>query len=100
MFNIKSDGYYRAQLAAKEFSQIKEINFDELFSPVVCYETVHIFLAVVVLEDWDIYDVDVKTTYLYSNLDKEIYIKQSEGLRLFSKEKKVWQLHKALYSLK
>ena len=29
----------------------------------------------------------------------EIYIEQLEGFRLFSKKKKVWQLHEVLYSL-
>jgi len=51
VFNIKSDGYYRSQLVTKEFSQVKEINFDKLFSPVVCYETTHLFLAVAALEN-------------------------------------------------
>ena len=38
VFNIKFDGYYRSWLIAKNFSQIKEINFNELFSIVVHYE--------------------------------------------------------------
>ena len=32
------------------------------------------FLAIAVLEDWNIYSIDIKTAYLYSNLNKEIYI--------------------------
>jgi len=40
VFNIKPDGRYRSCLVAKEFSQVEDINFDELFSPVVYYETV------------------------------------------------------------
>ena len=47
-----------------------------------------LFLAVTALEDWDIYNINVKTVYLYSNLDKEIYIEQSEDFRLSDKEKK------------
>ena len=58
-----------------------------------------LFLAIATLEDWDIHSVDVKTAYLYGNLSKKIYIKQPEGFRLFNKENKVWQLHKALYGL-
>ena len=48
-----------------------------------------LFLAITILEDWNIYGVNVKTVYLYSNLNKEIYIKQPEDFRLPSKEKKV-----------
>jgi len=39
VFNIKPDGYYQSRLVAKGFSQVEGINFDELFSPVVYYET-------------------------------------------------------------
>jgi len=51
---------------------------------------VQLLLAVAVLEDLDIQSIDVKTTYLYSNLDKEIYMEQSEGFKLPGKENKVW----------
>ena len=66
VFNIKSDGYYRSQLVAKGFSQVKEINFDELFSLVVNYETAYLFLADTVLEYWNIHSIHMKTAYLYS----------------------------------
>ena len=39
VFNIKPDGCYRSRFVAKGFSQVEGIDFDELFSPVVCYET-------------------------------------------------------------
>jgi len=74
VFNIKSDGCYRSQLIAKELSQIEGINLNKLLSPVICYKMTYLFLAIAILEDWDIYNVNVKTAYLYSNPDKEIYI--------------------------
>jgi len=100
VFNIKPDGCYRSRLVAKGFSQVEGINFDELFSPVVRYKTARLLLAVVALEDLDIQSVDIKTAYLYGDLDKEIYMEQPEGFKLPGKENKVWQLRKALYSLK
>ena len=90
VFNIKSNDRYRSQLVVKEFSQIKGIDFDELFSLVVYYEIACLFLAVAALEDWDIHSIDVKTIYLYGNLDEKIYIEQPKGFRLSGKEKKVW----------
>jgi len=89
VFNIKSNGCYRSWLVAKRFSQIKEIKFDELFSLVVYYETACLFLAVAVLEDWNIHSINIKTIYFYSYLDKKIYMEQPEGFRLPGKEKKV-----------
>ena len=61
VFNIKPDGRYRSRLVAKGFSQVEGIDFDELFSPVVRYETAQLLLAVAALEDLDIQNVDVKT---------------------------------------
>ena len=100
VFNIKPDGHYRSRLVAKGFSQVKGIDFDELFSPIVYYETTRLLLAVAALENLDIQSIDVKTAYLYGDLDEEIYIEQPEGFKLPGKENKVWRLHKALYGLK
>jgi len=100
VFNIKPDGRYRSRLVAKGFSQVEGIDFDKLFSPVVHYETVRLLLAVAALEDLNIQSVDVKTVYLYGDLDEKIYMEQPEGFKLSGKENKVWQLCKALYSLK
>jgi len=54
VFNIKPDGHYQSRLVAKGFSQVEGIDFDELFSPVVHYETARLLLAVAALEDLDI----------------------------------------------
>jgi hypothetical protein len=90
VFNVKSDGRKRARLVAKGFSQIEGIDFDELFSPVVRYETTQLILGVAALEDFKIESVDVKAAYLYGKLDEEIYMEQPEG---FTKNSKVWRLN-------
>jgi len=100
VFNIKPDGHYQSCLVAKGFSQVEGIDFDELFSPVVRYETARLLLAVAALEDLDIQSIDIKTAYLYSDLDEKIYMEQPEGFKLPGKENKVWRLCKALYGLK
>ena len=59
-----------------------------------------LLLAVAALENLDIQSIDIKTAYLYGDLDEKIYMEQPEGFKLPRKENKVWQLHKALYGLK
>jgi len=90
VFNIKPDDYYQSHLVAKGFSQVEGIDFDELFSPVVHYETAQLLLAVAALENLDIQSIDIKTAYLYGDLDKEIYMEQPEDFKLPGKENKVW----------
>ncbi len=50
--------------------------------------------------DLDIYQMDVKVAYLNGNLDEEIYMNQVEGLIEAGHENQVYQLWKAIYSLK
>ena len=47
----------------------------------------YLFLAVAALEIQNIHSINIKTTYLYSNLDEEIYIKQFKIFKLSSKKK-------------
>ena len=50
IFMTKSNGCKKARLVAKGFSQVEGIDFDQIFSPVVQYESVHILLAAAALE--------------------------------------------------
>ena len=54
VFDIKSDGQKKAQLVAKGFSQIEGLDFDQIFSPVVRFETVYPILALAALNKWHI----------------------------------------------
>ena len=51
----KTDGRYRARVVAKGFTQIPGIDYDETFSPVACFESLRLLLALATLEDWEIH---------------------------------------------
>ena len=97
---MKTDGCKHAQLVAKEFSQIKEIDFNQIFSLVVRFETVCLMLALSALENWHIEALNVQSAYPYGKLKEEIYMKQPEGFRVPGQEHKVLHLLCALYSIK
>ena len=99
-FVAKSDGRKKARLVAKGFTQVYGIDFEETFSLVAWFETVCILLALAALEDWDIESLDVKTAYLYGELDEEIYMEQPEGYVKKGQGEKVCRLLKSLYGLK
>jgi hypothetical protein len=100
VFNVKSDRRKKARLVAKGFSQVEGIDFDNIFSPVVRFETVCLMLALAVLENWNMLGVDVKTAFLYGELDEELYMEQPEGFKIKGQERKVLQLKRAIYGLK
>ena len=85
---------------AKGFSQVEGLDFDQIFSPVVHFETVCLILALAVLEGWTISGLDIKSAYLFGTLDEEIYMEQPEGFVNTNHPKKVLKLRKALYGLK
>jgi len=101
VFAIKSDGHKRAQLVAKDFSQVEGLDYDEIFSPVVRFESVCLLFAfLAALENWHMTTLDVKTAFLYGQLDEEIYMEQPEGFKVKGQEFKVLCLHHAIYGLK
>jgi Reverse transcriptase (RNA-dependent DNA polymerase) len=89
VFDLKGDRRKKAHLVAKGFSQVEGVDFNEIFSPVVRFETVQLMLALVALEHWHITSVDVKTAFLYGELDEELYMEQPEGFKTKGQEHKV-----------
>jgi hypothetical protein len=72
-----SSSNYKARILAKGFRQEYDVDFDEVFSPLVKMTTLHFLLGVVALEDFELLQLDVKTKFLHGDLDKEIYVEQS-----------------------
>ena len=52
------------------------------------------------LHNWELEALDVKTTFLFGELDEEIYMEQPEYFIVKGQERKVYQLRKAIYDLK
>ena len=101
---LKIDKYnqhprYKAKLVVKGFSQIKGIDFHEIFTPIFKMTSIKIVLGLTTYLNLKIEQMDVKTTFLYGNLEEEICIGQPE---VFIKENKeyVSKLKKNLNGLK
>ena len=60
----------------------------------------HLLFALAALENWHKTTLDIKTAFLYGQLDKEIYMEQPEGFKVKGQEFKVLRLHHAIYGLK
>jgi Reverse transcriptase (RNA-dependent DNA polymerase) len=89
--------WYKAQLVARGFTQVKGIDYTETFAPVVKFTSIRILLALTALNDWDLQQMDVKTAFLNSELNEEIYMNLPPG---FHKPNVIWKLKRSLYGLK
>nr|GEU70842.1 retrovirus-related Pol polyprotein from transposon TNT 1-94 [Tanacetum cinerariifolium] len=71
------------------------------FSPVVKMTTIRLVLSIVASEDLHLEQLDVKTAFLYGDLDEDIYMTQTDGFQSNGKEENlVCKLKKSLYGLK
>jgi hypothetical protein len=91
---------YKARLVAKGFSQRPGIDFTETYAPVVKMDSLRTVLSLVAARDLDIMQLDIKTAFLYGEVDEEIYLSQPEGFVAAGKESLVCRLNKCLYGLK
>ena len=90
--------HYKARLVAKGFTQKYGIDYEETFTPVARISSVHALLAVAAASKWDLFQMDVKNSFLNGNLSEEVYMQPPPGLSIESN--KVCHLQRALYGLK
>ncbi|GJX25402.1 zinc knuckle CX2CX4HX4C containing protein [Tanacetum coccineum] len=90
----------KARLVAKGYRQEEGIDFEESFVPVACIKAIRIFVANAANKRMTMYEMDVKTTFLNSELCEEVYVSQPKGFLDQDNPTYVHKLKKALYRLK
>ena len=65
---------YKAQLVAKGYAQKEEIDYNEIFSPVVKHMSIRVLLAMVAVYDSELEQLDVKMAFLHGDLEEKIYM--------------------------
>ncbi|GJU62105.1 retrovirus-related pol polyprotein from transposon TNT 1-94 [Tanacetum coccineum] len=105
IYKVKLDEYgdvlkNKARLVAKGYRQEEGIDFKESFAPVERIEAIRIFIANAASKNITIYQMDVKTAFLNSELKEEVYVSPPEGFVDPDHPTHVYRLKKALYGLK
>nr|GEZ14239.1 hypothetical protein [Tanacetum cinerariifolium] len=88
------------RLVAKEYAQKEGVDFKESFAPVARLEAVRLFIAYAAHKSFTVYQMDVKTTFIYGPLKEEVYINQPDGFVDPYHLDKLYRLKKALYGIK
>ncbi|GJV27024.1 retrovirus-related pol polyprotein from transposon TNT 1-94 [Tanacetum coccineum] len=90
----------KSRLVAKGYAQKEGIDFKESCALVARLEAVWLFIAYAAHKSFTVYQMDVKTTFLYGPLKEEVYVNQPDGFVDPYHPDKVYRLKKALYGLK
>jgi hypothetical protein len=89
----------KARLVAKDYSQVKGLNFDEFFTPVARLESIRMLLGYATHYDIKLYQMDIKSAFLNGLIKEEVYAEQTPGFESEGYPNHVYKLHKMLYGL-
>ncbi|GJR76154.1 putative ribonuclease H-like domain-containing protein [Tanacetum coccineum] len=89
----------KARLVAQGHTQEEGIDYDEVFAPVARIEAIRLFLAYASFKDFVVYQMDVKSAFLYGKIEEEVYVYQPPSFEDPHFPDKVYKVEKALYGL-
>ncbi|GKB62439.1 putative ribonuclease H-like domain-containing protein [Tanacetum coccineum] len=89
----------KARLVAQGYRQEEGVDYDEIFAPVARIEAIRLFLACVSFMGFTMYQMDVKSAFLYVTIEEEVYVNQPPGFVDPKFPNRVYKVEKALYGL-
>jgi hypothetical protein len=89
---VKTSGRRKSRLVGRGFNMIQGVDFNQCFAPVAKMATFRVFLSLIAIQKLFTGALDVKTAYLNSPIDEEVYMKptpdMSRLLRILAKRTK------------
>nr|GEW13123.1 hypothetical protein [Tanacetum cinerariifolium] len=89
----------KARLIAQGHTQEEGIDYEEVFAPVARIEVIRLFLAYASFMGFMVYQMDVKSAFMYGTIEEEVYVCQPPGFEDPYYPEKVYKVVKELYGL-
>nr|GEW25413.1 putative ribonuclease H-like domain-containing protein [Tanacetum cinerariifolium] len=89
----------KVRLVAQGHRQEEGIDYTDVFAPVARIEAIRLFLAFASFIGFRVYQMDMKSAFLYGQIAEEVYVTQPRGFEDPDHPKKVYKVVKALYGL-
>ncbi|GKF47586.1 putative ribonuclease H-like domain-containing protein, partial [Tanacetum coccineum] len=89
----------KSRLVAQGHRQEECIDYEEVFAPVARIEAIRLFLAYASFMSFLVYQMDLKSAFLYGTIKEEVYGTQPPGFKDPNHPDKVYKVVKVLYGL-
>nr|GEU30263.1 putative ribonuclease H-like domain-containing protein [Tanacetum cinerariifolium] len=89
----------KARFVAQGHTQDEGIDYEEVFAPVVRIKAIRLFLAYASFMGFMVYQMDVKSAFLYGTIKEEVYVCQPPEFEDLDHPDKVYKVVKTLYGL-
>ncbi|GJZ12207.1 putative ribonuclease H-like domain-containing protein [Tanacetum coccineum] len=89
----------KARLVAQGYTQEEGIDYNEVFAPVARIKVIRLFLAYASFKEFMVYQIDVKSAFLYGKIEEEVYVCQPPRFEDPDFPDRVYKVEKALYGL-
>nr|GEW69149.1 ribonuclease H-like domain, reverse transcriptase, RNA-dependent DNA polymerase [Tanacetum cinerariifolium] len=97
--NAVDENINKVRLVAQGYTQEEGIDYDEVFAPVARIEAIRLFLAYALFKDFVVYQMDMKSAFLYSKIEEEVYVCQPLRFKAPEFHNRVYKVEKVLYGL-
>nr|GEX11095.1 hypothetical protein [Tanacetum cinerariifolium] len=89
----------KARLVAQGHTQKEGIDYNEVFAPIARTEAIRLFLAYASFMGFTVYQMDMKSAFLYGTIDEEVYVMQPPEFQDLEFPAKAYKVEKAMYGL-
>ncbi|GKA94187.1 retrovirus-related pol polyprotein from transposon TNT 1-94 [Tanacetum coccineum] len=77
----------KARLVAQGYTQEERIDYNEVFALVARIEAIRLYLAYASFKDFMVYQMDVKSAFLYGKIEERVYVSERKDRQDFVYQK-------------